>query len=1240
MEKDFNENKSFLKRVHELKSSSGWREIDQLCSSYEGHLEASVAYIWVQSLIKAGRFIKAADILKSRFGELDKKTIQYIKIKFDLMFSRRNFPEAAKVARRLIEMQPKDPDPQLRLIKSLLSLGEISEAAEVARRVEKVWGDNQSVHAVIEGVKRREAEDIANKRRIKNIARKLELDDVFDVEPPSGVGCSVVVPCFNVEKFIERTVDSIIDCNHKEIEIILVDDCSTDNTLRTLKRYQSEYPDLIKVIQHKSNSGASAARNSGLLAANLPYVTFLDSDDLMVKGGVSRRVECLRTARASNDRVIGSYGASITISEDAIAPPVSTLAKGMRIVDYLTSDGLCPFNANQPLFVTEFLRLSGGFPESERTAEDWPFWLLLLRMGARIVPTHALDVTYRMRANSLIRGTATAHLKNSYAILKSIDDKAELFFSKPYREYEIQKKFIDRFFNFWGMKIGESTERNKDSSRVSKELSSEYIDAIGAFLPDLSLINPGVKYFKSRILQGVSRYYCVPAADQLKDAQLMDDIARGFALGADSLAQGDLIARRRSGYKKIRKTIDVVFLPHKEYHARSAELIGKELQKLGVSYHIVDFSSQYGDEGVSRYLANSDSPSLTINKLSLGLYAISAVVVFNDWDFTARSIIDLFKAQGAKAIGIVEGVNDYYSVDTGVWRPAYRYVESLLVPGVFHEKYFDGHSSMYATGVQRLDPLISKMSSVKPTSARNLKCVINCNFTYGVLVEHRIFFLKTICDVLLELKIEPIISRHPQDVGDIGEYEKYVSACSMYELLEEARVFITRFSGSVYEALLAGVHVVYFNPGIERWDMFFDPLGAYAYIETPQELGFAVKKLVDCEFDISRAKDFLDKHCDVQPGGVSSSAKTAAAISEILKNQKEERFPGLDLAVRKDASPFFEGMREVRAFIDKGNFELASGLLEVLAKSQLNRSEGKSAILSNERKRILRLKSGEVELLGGAITGPKKSCNNLFLIFSCEKYIDRVKLLREYYQKSLSESDCFIFVIGGAERSYVDRDVLRLECGDAYEKLPEKVFKAIGYVSANFDFERIVKIDDDIFVNYRNFYKILGASFNADYYGRRNPPNFGYPLNKRWHYGKVSKGHKYDNFEFPLIEPAQWCSGGCYIISRKAAHAISAFSGSGYVSDHVFEDYMIFDILSKSDIYPSFHENSRWQGLTWMEVTLDRVMDSTFCNLNDSFDLDSVATIHCGPTNKYKVESDDLKRIFRLLDKGLFVRGR
>ena len=88
---------------------------------------------------------------------------------------------------------------------------------------------------------------------------------------------SVIIPIYNSEKYLKRCLDSIINQTIRELEIICVDDGSTDNSLQTLNKYSKR--DNRIIIINRENLGVSAARNAGLKIAKGKYIGFVDSDD-------------------------------------------------------------------------------------------------------------------------------------------------------------------------------------------------------------------------------------------------------------------------------------------------------------------------------------------------------------------------------------------------------------------------------------------------------------------------------------------------------------------------------------------------------------------------------------------------------------------------------------------------------------------------------------------------------------------------------------------------------------------------------------------------------------------------------------------------------------------------------------------------------------------------------------------------------------------------------------------------
>jgi glycosyltransferase involved in cell wall biosynthesis len=92
---------------------------------------------------------------------------------------------------------------------------------------------------------------------------------------------SVIVTCYNNEAYIKECLDSIRTQTLLPMEIICVEDCSTDTTMAILRTYLERYPKSIRIIEHQTNQGIGVARNTGLQACRGDYVSFVDSDDFI-----------------------------------------------------------------------------------------------------------------------------------------------------------------------------------------------------------------------------------------------------------------------------------------------------------------------------------------------------------------------------------------------------------------------------------------------------------------------------------------------------------------------------------------------------------------------------------------------------------------------------------------------------------------------------------------------------------------------------------------------------------------------------------------------------------------------------------------------------------------------------------------------------------------------------------------------------------------------------------------------
>lgn len=113
---------------------------------------------------------------------------------------------------------------------------------------------------------------------------------------------TVIVPVYNAEKFISDGIKSVLNQNYENIELILINDGSLDNSLEIIKFWEQKYPNIIKVY-NKKNSGVGKTRNFGIKKATGKYITFLDADDYLDEDFISQMVKMI----GDNDIIIGGY---------------------------------------------------------------------------------------------------------------------------------------------------------------------------------------------------------------------------------------------------------------------------------------------------------------------------------------------------------------------------------------------------------------------------------------------------------------------------------------------------------------------------------------------------------------------------------------------------------------------------------------------------------------------------------------------------------------------------------------------------------------------------------------------------------------------------------------------------------------------------------------------------------------------------------------------------------------------
>lgn len=206
-----------------------------------------------------------------------------------------------------------------------------------------------------------------------------------------GTLVSVITPVYNAERFIAKAIDSVLAQTYPNIEMILVDDRSTDRSAEIIKSYTEKHPNVIYKLQEK-NMGAAVARNTALTLARGRYVAFLDSDDIWLPDKTERQLELMKKTGSPL-----SYTAIEMIGEDGTL--IKPHRKVKESVDYrfLLRNTMI---ATSSVIADRELLYDFRMP-LRRSGQDYATWLRLLRGNKVAVGINEVLVRYRISGNSL-----------------------------------------------------------------------------------------------------------------------------------------------------------------------------------------------------------------------------------------------------------------------------------------------------------------------------------------------------------------------------------------------------------------------------------------------------------------------------------------------------------------------------------------------------------------------------------------------------------------------------------------------------------------------------------------------------------------------------------------------------------------------------------------------------------------------------------------------------------------------
>ena len=233
-------------------------------------------------------------------------------------------------------------------------------------------------------------------RKDENRTMHMQLDD-SEVKPMGQPTVSVIVPVWNGEKVIEACLNSVTGQSFHDMEIIVVNDGSTDGTGEVLRRLAAR-DSRIRVITQR-NAGVSAARNAGMMACGGKYIRFVDADDTLPPGSMAHLVERMEStgsdlALAAYNEIVGPAHRVRRLVKDERAMDVDDMLPSLnRYANSFFYGVLWNKLFRRDIIVGEGVRFIGGL----NWGEDFAFVCAYLAHARRVV--YSLQAVYDYRRN-------------------------------------------------------------------------------------------------------------------------------------------------------------------------------------------------------------------------------------------------------------------------------------------------------------------------------------------------------------------------------------------------------------------------------------------------------------------------------------------------------------------------------------------------------------------------------------------------------------------------------------------------------------------------------------------------------------------------------------------------------------------------------------------------------------------------------------------------------------------------
>lgn len=218
---------------------------------------------------------------------------------------------------------------------------------------------------------------------------------------------SIITPAYNAENYIYKTIQSVKNQTYKNWEMIIVDDHSSDNTVKKINKLKDSR---IKIIELNENAGAANARNRGIEIARGEFMAFLDSDDLWTKDKLSSQIAFMKE---------NNY--SFTCTEYAEMDENNDVQAIIQVYDQMGYDGVLKYCPGNSTVMYNVKQLGKFYAPLIKRRNDFAMWLQVIKKAGIIYGLHETYSIYRVRSNSLSSNKAKL-IKYQWKVFRKIEN--------------------------------------------------------------------------------------------------------------------------------------------------------------------------------------------------------------------------------------------------------------------------------------------------------------------------------------------------------------------------------------------------------------------------------------------------------------------------------------------------------------------------------------------------------------------------------------------------------------------------------------------------------------------------------------------------------------------------------------------------------------------------------------------------------------------------------------------------